>query len=56
MDNAIANANRQKTNKYNELVDALCRRYLENDVRFRAMVLGVMITVPASIKQVLRDI
>jgi hypothetical protein len=56
MDNAIATANRQKSDKYNDLVDVLCRIFPDNDVRFRAMVMGVMNTVPASIKETLRDI
>lgn len=53
MANAIANAKWQKMDKYNELVDALCRKYLQNDVRFCAMVLRVIGTVPASIEQTL---
>jgi hypothetical protein len=56
MDNAIALAKRQKTDKYNKLVDVLCRRFPHSDVRFRAMVVGVMGTIPTSIKQILREI
>jgi hypothetical protein len=53
---AIAIAKRQKVDKYSDLVYELCRRFPDNDVRFRAMVVGVMGTVPASIKQTFRDI
>ena len=53
IDNAIATAKRQKLNKYNDLVDVLCRRFPDNDVRIRAMIVGVMRTVSASIKQTL---
>ena len=56
MDNEIALAKRQKANKYNELVDVLCRRFPNSDVRFRAMIVGVMGTIPTSIKQTLREI
>ena len=56
MDNAITIAKRQKSDKYNDLVDVLCYRFPDSDVRFRAMVVGVMGTIPASIKQILRDI
>ena len=56
MDNAIALAKGQKTNNYNELVDVLCRKFLQSDIRFIAMVVGVMRTIPASIKQVLCEI
>lgn len=56
MDNAIATAKRQKSDKYNDLVDVLRRRFSDSDVRFRTMVVGVMGTVPASIKQTLRKI
>jgi hypothetical protein len=56
MDNAIALAKRQKADKYNELVDVLCRRFPHSDVRFRAMIVGVIGTIPASIKQILREI
>ena len=53
MGNAIALAKRQKADKYNELVDVLCRRFSHSDVRFRAMVVGVMGTIPTSIKRIL---
>ena len=56
MDNAIAAAKRQKSDKYNNLVEEICRRFPNSNVRFRAMVVGVMGTVPASIKQTLHDI
>jgi hypothetical protein len=56
MDNAIALAKWKKTDKYNELVDVLCRRFPHSDVRFRTMVVGVMRTIPASIKQILLEI
>ena len=56
MDNAITTTKRQKTDKYNDLVDILCLRFLNIDVRFRAMVVGVMGTILASIKQTLCDI
>jgi hypothetical protein len=56
MDNAIALAKRQKADKYNELVDVLCRRFSQSDVRFRAMVVEVIGTIPALIKQILRKI
>ena len=56
MDNEIALAKRQKADKYNELVDVLCRRFLHSDVQFCAMVVGVMGTIPTSIKQTLREI
>ena len=42
MDNAITIAKRQKSDKYNDLVNVLCRRFPDNDVRFRAMVMDVM--------------
>lgn len=54
MDNEIALAKQQKSDKYNELVDVLCSRFLHNDVRFRAMVVEVMGTISTSIKQILR--
>ena len=53
MDNAIALIKRQKSDKYNELVDVLYRRFPHSDVRFRAMIVGVMGTIPTSIKHVL---
>ena len=53
MDNAIAMAKRQKSDKYNDLVDQICRRFPNSDVLFRAMVVGVM---GAAIKQTFRDI
>ena len=56
MDNAITIAKRQKSDKYNDLVNVLCCRFPDSDVRFRAMVVDVMGTIPASIKQILRDI
>ena len=56
MDNAIATAKRQKSDKYNDLIDVLCRRFPDSDVRFRIMVVGVMDMVPAPIKQTLRKI
>ena len=56
MENAIATTKRQKLNKYNELVDVLCRKFPNSDVRFRAMVVGVMGMISASIKQVFRKI
>ena len=56
MDNEIALAKRQKADKYNERVDVLCRRFPHSEVRFRAMVVGVMGTIPTSIKQTLREI
>ena len=46
----------KKTDKYNELVDVLCRRFPHNDVRFRTMIVGVMGTISTSIKQTLREI
>ena len=56
MDNAVAIAKGQKLNKYNDLVDVLCRRFPDSDVKFCAMVIGVMGTIPASVKQILREI
>ena len=56
MDNEIVLAKRQKMEKYNELVDVLCHRFPHSDVRFRAMVIGVMGTIPTSIKQTFREI
>ena len=56
MDNAIALAKRQKADKYNKLVNVLCRKFPHSDVRFDAIVVGVMRTIPASIKQILREI
>ena len=56
MENAIALAKRQKTDKYNELVDVLCRTFPHSDVQFRVMVVGVMRTILAAIKQILREI
>ena len=56
MDNAIVLAKRKKADKYNELVDVLCHKFPHSDVRFRAMVVGVMGMIPVSIKQILREI
>lgn len=56
MDNAIAMAKRQKLDKYNDLVNVLCRRFPDNDVKLCVIVGGIMGTVPISIKQMLRDI
>ena len=56
MDNAIAIAKRQEADKYNDLIDVLCHRFPESDVKFRAMVVGVMGTIPATVKQILREI
>ena len=56
MDNAIALTKRQNSDKYNELVDVLCRRFPHSDVRFRAMVVGVMGTICTSIKHAFREI
>lgn len=56
MDNAIAIVKRQKSDKYNDLVDVLCRKFPESDVRLRAMGVGGMGTVPTSIKQTLHII
>ena len=56
MDNAIAMAKRQKSDKYNDLVDEICRWFPNSDVRFRAMVVGIIGTVPTAIKQTFRDI
>lgn len=56
MHNAIATAKWKKSDKYNDLVDVLCRGLSDSDVRFRAMVVGVMKTVPTSSKQTLREI
>lgn len=56
MDNAIANARKQKANTYYGLVDSLCRKFPHRDVRFCAMVLVMMGMIPTSIKQILRKI
>ena len=56
MDNAINIVKRQKADKYNDLVDVLCRRFPESDVKFRAIVVGVMGTVPATMKHIFREL
>jgi hypothetical protein len=56
INNAIATAKKQKSDKYNDLVDVLCRRFPDSNVRFRAMIVGVTGMVPTSIKQTLCDI
>ena len=56
MDNAINIAKRQKADKYNDLVDVLCRRFSESDAKFRAIVVGVMGTAPAMVKQIFREL
>lgn len=56
MDNSINEARTQKMERYRELRERIQRAEVGSEVKLRAMVVGVMGTVPAQIRQTLREI